>query len=92
MRGYGGSSALGSGAQWSIDDLVSDVIAVADAVGADRFHMVGGSLGGTITCATAIAHPKRLLSIIPICAGHEGAYIREVERWRAELASTGMTA
>ncbi len=75
-----------------MDDLVSDVIAVADAVGADQFHMIGESLGGTATYATAIAHSERLLSITPICAGHEGAYIREVDRWRAELETTGMTA
>ena len=92
VRGYGGSSAPGPEADWSMDDLVSDVIAVADAVGADRFHMIGESLGGTATYATAIAHSERLLSITPICAGHEGAYIREVDRWRAELEATGMTA
>ena len=62
-----------------MDDLISDVIAVADAVGADHFHMVGVSLGGIATYATAIAHPERLLSITPICAGYESAYIREVD-------------
>ena len=90
VRGYGGSSARGPEADWSMDDLISDVIAVADAVGADRFHMVGESLGGTATYATAIAHPERLLSITPICAGYEGAYIREVDHWRAEREATGM--
>ena len=92
VRGYGGSSAPGPEADWSMDDLISDVIAVADAVGADRFHMVGESLGGTTTYATAIAHPEKLLSITPICAGYEGAYIREVDHWRAELEATGMAA
>ena len=90
VRGYGGSSAPGPAKHWSMDDLISDVIAVADEIGADQFHMVGESLGGTATYATAIAHPERLLSITPICAGHEGAYIHKVDRWRTELETKGM--
>ena len=65
---------------WSMDDLISDVIAVADEIGADQ-SMVG-NLGWHGPYATAIAHPERLLSITPICAGHEGAYIHKVDRWR----------
>ncbi len=82
----------GLNSHWSMDDRVCNVIAVADAVGAKQFHIVGESLGCTVTFAIAIARPERLLSIVPICAGLEGAYGQEVDRWRVELDAFGTRA
>jgi pimeloyl-ACP methyl ester carboxylesterase len=61
MRGYGRSAAAGF--DWSLDLLVSDVFAVADAVGMKQFHLVGESIGGTVALAAAIAKPDRLSTL-----------------------------
>ena len=49
MRGSGRS--VQAGFDWSLGLLVSDVLAVADAAGVGRFHLVGESIGGTIALA-----------------------------------------
>ena len=49
--------------EWSLDSTVDDLGAVADAAGADRFHLVGESLGGTVALAFAARRPERVLSL-----------------------------
>lgn len=39
---------------------VEHVIEFADALGLDRFHLVGNSMGGAIAYAVAVAHPERV--------------------------------
>lgn len=47
---------------YTLSDMASDVVAVADAVGAARFHVMGFSLGGMIVQTLAVDSPSRLLS------------------------------
>lgn len=60
-RGHGRTEA--SEAPYSFDLLVSDVIALMDAVGVERAHYVGLSLGGMTGLGVAIEHGDRLLSL-----------------------------
>src|SRR5919205_2493698 len=53
MRGYGRSHIPGAGFAWSLDRMVEDVFAVADAAGLQQFHLVGESIGGTVALAAA---------------------------------------
>jgi len=45
------------------DSSVADLVAVLDAVGAPRAHLVGQSMGGWWVTAFALAHPERLVSL-----------------------------
>ncbi|HYC65245.1 MAG TPA: alpha/beta fold hydrolase, partial [Reyranellaceae bacterium] len=54
MRGYGRSQPA-PGFKWSMQALMADIFAVADAAQAERFHLVGESIGGTIALAAALA-------------------------------------
>lgn len=58
-RGHGASEAGAPG--WTMDTLVDDVLAVADAAGARRFAVVGLSMGGGIAQGIAIAGSDRVL-------------------------------
>ncbi|MGA1649438.1 MAG: alpha/beta fold hydrolase, partial [Ilumatobacteraceae bacterium] len=49
-------------AGYTLSEMASDVVAVADAIGADRFHTMGFSLGGMIVQTVAIEYSTRLLS------------------------------
>ena len=40
-----------------------NVIAIADALGLDRFHLVGQSMGGRVVAETASRHADRLHSL-----------------------------
>lgn len=61
LRGHGNSTANGP---FTVEQgYVPDVVAVLDALGHDRVHLCGGSLGGTISVALAALYPKRVLSV-----------------------------
>lgn len=47
---------------YTLSDMASDVIAVVDHLGVDRFHVMGFSLGGMIVQTLAIEWASRLLS------------------------------
>ncbi|MBY6242907.1 alpha/beta fold hydrolase [Methylosinus sp. Sm6] len=60
-RDCGASGA--SPGDYGIGDLVDDTIAVLDAVGSERPHILGHSLGGMIAQEFALAHPERVASL-----------------------------
>ena len=47
-------------------DMAADAVAVLDAAGVDRAHVMGVSMGGMIVQTMAIEHPDRLLSITSV--------------------------
>ncbi|MBP7928871.1 MAG: alpha/beta fold hydrolase [Acidimicrobiia bacterium] len=51
---------------YSIADMADDAVAVLDAVGAERAHIVGASMGGMIAQQVAISFPSRALSLTSI--------------------------
>jgi pimeloyl-ACP methyl ester carboxylesterase len=55
-----------SSAPYSIEDMAEDGVALLRALGLDRVHVVGASMGGMITQAMVIAHPDRFLSACSI--------------------------
>lgn len=63
MRGFGQSRADSGILQFSLDDLVDDVLAVADAVGAEQFHYCGEAFGGTLGMQLAARHPTRVRTL-----------------------------
>jgi len=91
MRGHG-ASPLPAGFRWSLAALVGDLLAVADATGAERFHLVGESTGGTVALAVAARHPERVLSVTVSNGAHRGGSIRNLEPWRRIIREEGMAA
>lgn len=61
VRGHGRSSAPPP--PYTMAQLADDVPVLLDAVGIDRVHFVGTSLGGMIGQQVAVRHPRRLLSL-----------------------------
>ena len=51
---------------YTLRDMVGDVVAVLDAVGAHRAHVLGVSMGGMIVQRLAIDHGDRLLSMTSV--------------------------
>ncbi|MEU9112992.1 alpha/beta hydrolase [Streptomyces sp. NPDC048483] len=48
---------------YSAEDLTDDAVAVLDAVGWERAHLFGHSMGGLVAQRIAIRHPNRVLSM-----------------------------
>ena len=74
QRGYSPGARPAEVAAYSTANLVGDVLGIADAVGAERFHLVGHDWGASVAWAVAIAAPERLLSVAPISVPHPTAF------------------
>src|SRR5579885_1819497 len=61
-RGVGESEAASCGS--TIERMARDVIAMMDALGIPRAHVVGHSAGGAIAQVLAIEHPQRVSSVV----------------------------
>jgi len=53
-------------APYSLDDMADDGVGLLDALGIERAHICGMSMGGMIAQTIAIRHPSRVLSLISI--------------------------
>lgn len=92
MRGCGRSHIPTADFAWSLDLLIDDLFAVADAAGLQQFHLVGESIGGTVTLAAALARPERIATLAVSNGAHLGASIQSVEAWHRQLAEGGVKA
>jgi 3-oxoadipate enol-lactonase len=65
-RGHGASPAPAG--PYTLDDLVDDVLALLDRVGAERAHVVGLSLGGMTALRLAAREPQRVHRLAVLCS------------------------
>jgi 2-hydroxy-6-oxonona-2,4-dienedioate hydrolase len=75
-HGYTGKPAQ----PYEIADYVAHLMDYLDAVGVQRAHIVGESLGGWVGARAAIQHPERVLSLQLLCAGGTVANPKVMER------------
>jgi|SRR6185312_13546495 len=60
-RKYGGPDDADGG--YGLGEMAADAFAVLDALGLERAHVVGQSMGGMIAQVMALAHPDRVRSL-----------------------------
>jgi 3-oxoadipate enol-lactonase len=65
VRGHGDSPAPPG--PYTLDDLVDDVAALLDDVGAERAHLIGVSLGGMTAMRMAVREPHRVHRLVLLC-------------------------
>jgi pimeloyl-ACP methyl ester carboxylesterase len=54
---------------YQLDDMASDAVGLLGALGIERAHIVGASMGGYIAQLVAINHPERAISLTSIMSG-----------------------
>jgi pimeloyl-ACP methyl ester carboxylesterase len=74
QRGYSPGARPSDQSAYSSSCLIGDVLAVADAVGADRFHLVGHDWGGAVAWQVAGRHADRLRSLTVLSTPHPAAF------------------
>lgn len=91
-RGCGRSTVPGPGFEWSLEQLAGDVLDIAQAAGANRFHFVGEGMGGTLGLHLAVKYGDRLLSLAAANCGARGGVAREAADWRGLIEAQGQQA
>lgn len=90
LPGHGASAHLPPGADYSFAVAVNSVLDIADALGWDRFHLLGHSMGAGISSLVAAACPQRVERLVAIEALGALAEVpeRTVKRLREAIAAT----
>ncbi len=85
QRGHGESGAPPG--SYRREDLAADVVGVLDAIGARQAILVGHSMGGVVSMATALAHPDRVSGLVMI--GTASHCSERVAAWYERIAAAG---
>ena len=80
-RGHG-QSGLGAARELSIEQLGHDAIAILDALGVEKAHWCGLSLGGMTSMWAAVKHPQRVASLV---LSNTSAYLPPRENWDSRI-------
>jgi pimeloyl-ACP methyl ester carboxylesterase len=71
-RGHGESSPAASPEEYEYRDLVADLEAVLDHLGAERAAVGGASMGAHTAMAFALAFPERVSALVQITPAYDG--------------------
>ena len=74
QRGYSPAARPRKKADYSLDKLIQDVLAVADAVGLKRFHLAGHDWGAAVAWGLAMQCPERVISLTALSVPHSYAF------------------
>lgn len=70
QRGFARSSKPVGVENYTLDKPIADLIALADAVGVEKFTLVGHDWGGAIAWGAALKHPERIERLAIVNAPH----------------------
>jgi pimeloyl-ACP methyl ester carboxylesterase len=79
QRGYSPGARPDAVEDYGRTQLVGDVLGLADAVGAERFHLVGHDWGGAVAWQVAGRHPERLRSLTVLTTPHPVAFLQGLQ-------------
>jgi len=86
QRGYSPGARPHGVRPYALDELVGDVIALADHEGFDRFHLVGHDWGAMVAWRLAADHPERLRTLTALSVPHPRAYAEALRSPRSGQA------
>ncbi len=88
QRGYSPGARPRYVREYAVENLVSDTLGFADALGVRTFHLVGHDWGGLLGWRLAADHPERLLSLTVLSTPHKDALLDALrsdadQKWRS---------
>lgn len=87
QRGYSPGARPTRRRDYRATELVKDSLALIDASGADRVHLVGHDWGAAVAWGVAGSAPERLASLSALSVPHPMAFLRSMLTSRQGLAS-----
>jgi 3-oxoadipate enol-lactonase len=78
--------------EYTLEQMADDALAVLDAAGVERAHVVGASMGGAIAMLLALRAPQRVSSLVLVCtAGRHHTWRKELlESWATTATEQGI--
>ncbi|MFI7663803.1 alpha/beta fold hydrolase [Nocardia sp. NPDC049526] len=76
QRGYSSGVRPDKVADYRIEELVADVIAIADQLDWQRFDLIGHDLGAHVAWAVAADHPARIRTLTAVSQPHPAAFLQ----------------
>ena len=92
QRGYSPGARPPQRRAYTPDLLADDVIALLDAAGVQRAHLVGHDWGGFVAWHLAGRNPDRLWTVTPVSVPHPQSFLRSLVRSDQLLRSWYMAA
>ena len=93
LRGFGGSDKPQEVADYATETLLADLFALADALGIERFALVGHDWGGAIAWAAAISGNPRIERLAIINSPHPAIFQKSlIDHPEQRAASQYMSA
>jgi pimeloyl-ACP methyl ester carboxylesterase len=92
QRGYSPGARPTSRAAYTLPRLAGDVLALADAAGAKRFHLAGHDWGAALAWYLAGRHPGRVISLAGLSVPHTQAFLQSFTAGSQALRSWYMAA
>lgn len=90
QRGYSVGAQPPGIEPYATANLVSDALALMDALGHETFHLVGHDWGGQLAWLIATHHaPQRVKSLMILSRPHPAAFARALEQDAAQAARSG---
>jgi len=78
QRGYARSDKPEGVDAYTTDKIIADVMALADALGIDRFTLVGHDWGGAVAWGAALTRPDRVERLVIVNAPHPYVFQRSL--------------
>ncbi|HLL65598.1 MAG TPA: alpha/beta hydrolase [Micromonosporaceae bacterium] len=92
QRGYTPGARPPDVADYALDECVADALAIMDAVGADRFHVVGHDWGAVVAWLLAVDHPERVRTLTALSVPHPVAMTRAIRHDAGQKARSAYIA
>lgn len=92
QRGYSPRARPAGRRPYVMTELVADVVALLDAAGVERAHLLGHDWGGTVAWTFAGRHPERTLSATVLTTPHPAAMAAALRRPAQARRSSYMLA
>lgn len=78
QRGYSPNARPAEVSAYQIDNLVQDVLAIADQVGFDTFHLAGHDWGSAVGWKTVMDFPERIHTWTAMAIPHIGVFFSSI--------------
>lgn len=88
QRGFAASDKPDGVENYETDKVVADMIALADALGIERFTLVGHDWGGAAAWLAALTHPLRVERLVIVNAPHPLVFTRSLVEDEAQRAAS----